>query len=315
MVEYTGPSNGRPKGRSSAWLARKNEGEEDLPTELPDNFRDGQVNPRSEQDRERARQRNKERAERRKTMPEKGKAGIRLPGRPSRKSTGNMSDEDAIHEEDDNTNEALLLAQSTTAALEASRKAAEDKAKAEATAREAEENMRAKMAIWNEDEDIDEPLNGFIDDFAAGIADEPPASSPQFDKKPTPEFPEIDSIVKPGPAPPLRNGPPTTSNSILSRPGMNGKKIKIVAAGAKKNGETKTSTTASFKAVNANSKASKQVDLSDSSSDGEDEIPAKAPEPKTPLGRPVGRPSMVPTRGGTGKRGRGRGRGRPRLTM
>jgi hypothetical protein len=310
MVEYTGPGGGRPKGRSSAWLARKNEGEEDLPTELPSDFRDGQVNPRREKDRER----DKERRERRKTMPEKPKAGIRLPGRPSRKSTGNMSDEDAIHEEDDNTNEALLLAQSAAAALEASRKAEEEKARAEAAEREAEENMRAKMAIWDAESD-NESLNGFMDDFAPQDHDEP---FQQDDNELTPE-------VEPSPRP-SRNGPPTTANSILSRPSMNGKKIKIVAS--KKSGEngaskTTTTTTTTIKApvaALAGAKKSKQVDLSDSSSDSEDEIPAKAPEPKTPLkrpvGRPPGRPSMVPTRGNSaGKRGRGRGRGRPRLTM
>ena len=136
MAEYSGPRGG--KGRSSAWLARKNEGEdEDLPTELPSNFKDGTVNPRRDRDRERT--------ERRRTMPAKSMASIRLPGHASRNSTGNMSgthsDEDGIHEEDDTVESSVVLAQSAAAALTASRKAEEEEA--EAARRAEEENILA----------------------------------------------------------------------------------------------------------------------------------------------------------------------------
>lgn len=298
MVEYTGLRKVRPKGRYSAWLARKNEGEEeDLPTELPPDFRDGAVN-RREKDRER----DKERRERRKTMPASQKAGIRLPGRPPRKSTGNISDEDGVHKDDNEGNSALVLVQSAAAALEASRRAEEEKAKAKAQAaeQEAAANLRAKMALFNEgDEDNGGSLDGFFDDFAA--EDEQlhqERSQPQEEETPS-VSPEA-----------VRTGPPQTGNSILARPGMSSKKIKIVAA--KRNGEdvpsaksAATVTVCSFTSVNKNPV---DVDLSDSSdSDSDDEIPAKAPVAKARVGR------LVPTRGG-GPRGRGRGRprGRPR---
>ncbi|KAF2872448.1 hypothetical protein BDV95DRAFT_593823 [Massariosphaeria phaeospora] len=306
VVEYAGAGAGRP--RASNWLARKNQGDDDLPTELPANFRDGELNANREKNRVRDK-------ERRKTMPVKSKAQIRPPGRPSRKSTGHMSDEDGIHEDEDPSNSAFLLAQSAAAALEASRQVEEEAAakeleesqRAEAAAKEAEENMRAKMGIaeWVEGSD-DESLNGFIDNLAAD--DEPLAQERQ---------------ASPGASPlPIRAGPPQTENSILTKPGMTGKKIKIVSS--KRTGEgssTKTTTTTTISAPVSSfgtlNKRSKALDLSEESqSDSKDEIPAKAPVTKTPLGRPVGRSSMVPTRGSSsGKRGRGRGRGRPRKTM
>lgn len=304
MVEYAGPAASRPRGRASNWLARKNEGEEDLPTELPPNFKDGDVRPNREKNRERTREQN----ERRKTMPAKPKPQIRPSGRPPgrpRKSTGNMSDEDGVHDDDDQSNSAVLLAQSAAAALEAQRKAEEEERRAEAAAKEAEENLRAKMQIEEYLEGSeDESFNGFIDSLAA--QDEP-------------LFNEREASLKESLAP-TRTGPPQSGNSIFTKPGMTGKKIKIVSAASKRNGEgpsttttTKTTTimapVSSFISVNKKSKA---VYLSDDLSDSEDEIPAKAPAPKTPLGRPAGRPSMVPTRGSSSGK---RGRGRPRRTL
>jgi hypothetical protein len=58
-------ANQRKEGRSSQWLARKHQdGDEELPDALPDNFKDGDVNARN-------RDRDRERRERRKAMPER----------------------------------------------------------------------------------------------------------------------------------------------------------------------------------------------------------------------------------------------------
>ncbi|KAF2441445.1 hypothetical protein P171DRAFT_434141 [Karstenula rhodostoma CBS 690.94] len=304
---YGGPGTGRSTGRTSTWLARKNEGEEDLPTELPEDFRDGLINPNREKNIERNRIRNQQLAERRKSMPSKPTAKVRPPGagRP-RKSTsalpdaiGADEDEDGVGEDDD-TGEALLLAQSAAAALEAQRKAEAEKARAAAAEKEAQENLRAKMGIaevyfGGSDE---ESLTGFINTLAA--EDEPLAH----------ERAESSSS-------PAANEPPLQStNSIFSKPGMEGKKIKIVSKRSG-DGATKTATTTTVTApltgfTAVNKKASKAINVSDSESDSEDEIPAKAPAPKRPVGRPPGRPSLVPTRGTSSGRGRGRPRGRPR---
>jgi hypothetical protein len=312
-VEYTGRSG----GRASNWLARKNEGEEDLPTELPQNFREGAANP----NRERNRERERERAERRKTMPEPTKAKIRPAGRPPRMSTGEISDQDGVHEEEDQGESALMLAQSAAAALEAQRKAEEDKERAAAAAKEAEENMRAKMGIAEYFEGSDnESLNGFIDSLAA--QDDPLS----YEREREHDFsPETSTTV------PFHSGPPQTSNSLFSKPGMAGKKIKVVSAQSKRHNEDQPHTidgAASSGFTSVNNKKGKDLVLSDESeseSDGEDEIPAKAapstiaPSTGTPSGRPRGRPrgggrggGMVSTRGnGTVKRGRGR----PRKTL
>jgi hypothetical protein len=290
-AEYTG----RPRGRTSNWLARRNEGDEDLPTELPPNFKDGAVRPGREKDRER----NRMYKERRQTMPAKSsKAGIRPIGRPpknpSRNSTGNMSmhasDEDGIQEEDDQDSEALILAeQAAAAALEAQRKEEEAKARAEAEAQEAEENLRAKMALFPESDDEEDVMNNFLDDLP--VEDEPSEDEVQS-KFDTPE--------------PIRTGLPQPTNSLLS--GLNGKKFKIV--GSKRNGDgpskvtTTTTVTAPASKFTTVNKKAQAVNLSDSES--EDDIPASAPAPAPK--RP-GRPSMVPNRGSSsGKRGRGRPR-------
>ncbi|KAH7125350.1 hypothetical protein B0J11DRAFT_486844 [Dendryphion nanum] len=303
-VEYTGPRRGRGKGRSSAWLARKNEGEdEDLPTELPADFRDGTINHRP-----RDRERDKEMRERRRTLPEKQQAGIRLPGRASRNSTGNMlgtrSDDDGLREEDGGNGEAaLMLAQSAAAALEATRKAEAEKARAAAAAKEAEENLRAKMAIWDSGSE-DEEIGGFFDSFAA--EDDPLHEREDIPVELSPERLQA----------PTRSGPPQSEHSLFSRPGMAGKKIKVTAS--KRNGEngaTMTMRTATITApVPSVRKSARAVDLSEESgSDSDDEIPARALTPKKTASR-TGRPSLVPTRGGSavGARGRGRGRGRGR---
>ncbi|KAL5120555.1 hypothetical protein ACEQ8H_001574 [Pleosporales sp. CAS-2024a] len=298
-VEYTGRSN----GRASNWLARKNQGEGDLPTELPPDFRDGVKRFGREKDLERKRECN----ERRKTMPPKPKAGIRPPGQPSkdpavtRENTANISDEDGIHEEDDQSSEALLLAQQAAAALEAQKREDEVRAqreRIEAIEREAQENLRAKMTMFDGSEN---DADGLIDDFLGNLSNdenEPVGASP-------PPLPPN----QPSPPPePVRIGPPQAANSIFAQPGMQGKKIKIVSAQSKANGKTTSTTTftppaPSFTPVN---KRSKEIALSDS--DSEDEIPATTPTMKQALRRP----SMVPTRGGGAPK---RGRGRPRKTM
>ncbi|KAF2848917.1 hypothetical protein T440DRAFT_427576 [Plenodomus tracheiphilus IPT5] len=298
-VEYTG----RSRGRASNWLARRNEGEDDLPTELPPDFKDGDVRPNREKDRER----NREYNERRKTMPPKLKAGIRPIGRPpknpSRDSTGAMSDEDGIHEDDNQNNEAVLLAQrAATAALEAQQKAEEEKKaeeeRAAAAAREVEENLRAKMALFPESEDEHQVLDDFLGELPI----------------------EEDSVIGEEPseeeAPPAAPvGPPRTASSLLNRPELAGRSIKIVGSATKQNsGESSISTpptrttTLGSKFTSVNKKAV-MVDISDS--EGEDDVPATAPGPRRP-GRPPRRPSMVPTRGGGTPK---RGRGRPRKTL
>jgi hypothetical protein len=315
-VEYTG----RSRGRASNWLARRNEGEEDLPTELPPNFRDGVVRPNREKDLEKKREAN----ERRRTLPPKLKAGIRPVGRPSknrsRNSTGNMSDEDGvhdvegtqedsiheqgsheddIHQEDDLSSEALVLAQqAAAAALEAQKReeaARLEAARIEAAEAEAEDNLRAKMALFDDTNDG----GALIDDFLGDLShdDQVPYLVPS---------PPYTKSISPEPRP-LRTGPPATTNSRFAQPGMRGRKIKIVSAQSKRNGESAKATTitAPSSGFNTVNKRAKAIDLSDS--DSEDEIPATAPEPKR-----VGRPSMVPARGGGAVK---RGRGRPRKTM
>ncbi|OAK95997.1 hypothetical protein IQ06DRAFT_329287 [Phaeosphaeriaceae sp. SRC1lsM3a] len=298
-------NTGRPHGRTSNWLARKNQGEEDMPTELPPDFRDGAARPNREKDIERAREYN----ERRKSLPAKPKANIRPVGRPPKNSTvasnGNVSDEDGIHEEDDLTSEALLLAQQAAAAALEAQKQEEavqaERDRAAAAEREAQENLRAKMALFDGHDD-DDGTNE-VDEFLNRLTDRE-GDAPAVEDAPIEE-------AQPSPSPkPVRTGPPQTTNSIFSQPGMRGKKFKIVGAQSSRNGtaattRTLTSFAASFTPVN---RRAKEIDLSDSDSD--DAIPAKAPVPVM-----KGKSAMVPTRGGGALRGRGRGRGRPRKTM
>lgn len=307
--EYGEPGPGRPSGRTSNWLARKNVGDEDLPTELPEDFKDGLANPNRERNMERNRIRKQQRAEARKLTPSRPISKIRPPGKSKsalQQNTGADEDEGGIGEDDgtgvnededgigeDDDNEAMLLAQ---AAFEAQRKAEEEKARVAAAEIEAAENLRAKMGIADEYLDggsDEESLTGFINNLAA--EDEPLAH----------ERDESSSS-------PAANGRPLqATNSLLAQPGMQGKKIKAVSKRSA-DGTNKTTTTTTitaplsgFTPVN-NTKSSKSINVSESESDSEDEIPAKAPAPK----RTVGRPSLVPSRG-TG-RGRGRPRGRPR---
>ena len=198
----------------------------------------------------------------------------------------------------------MLAQQAAAAALEArqreeeaERKAQEEEERAAAAAaeREVQENLRAKMALFNSDDE--EPVDDFFNDLAA---ENPVLDEPDFD------FAE-----------PIRAGPPQATNSLFERPEMNGKKIKVVSAASKRNGEnsttTKTTFTAPISTFTSVNKRSQAVDLSDSDSD--DEIPASAPMPKKSVGRPRAVPTrggMVPTRGGGTPK---RGRGRPRKTM
>jgi hypothetical protein len=297
-VEYTG----RVHGRASNWLARKNEGEEDLPTELPPDFRDGVVRPNREKELERRREYN----ERKKMMPPKPKAGSRPVGRPllrnpNRNSTSNVTDEDGTYGEDDQSGEAPILAQQAAdAALEVQiREASAEKDRVEAAEREAQENLRAKMALFEGLNDEENLVDGFLGDLPN--EEELVEDEDQVREEALPE-------------PPARTGPPQTTNSIFARPNMIGKKIKIVSASSKRNGEitkTTSSTTiaapvSGFTTIN---KRGQVIDLSDSES--EEDIPASAPTPKKSVGRPPGRPLMVPTRGSSSIK---RGRGRPRKT-
>lgn len=307
-VEYTG----RLQGRASNWLARKNQGEEeDMPTELPLDFRDGAARPNREKDLERAREYN----QRRKSMPAKPKAGIRPIGQPPKHpkdaSNGDVSDEDGIHEEGDQSSEALVLAQKAAAvALEAQKKeeaAQAEQDRAAAAEREAQENLRAKMALFDGDGDDGDDGTNDVDAFLNGLSDSE-ADAPAVEDAPIEEA-QLSSSPESEPEP-VRTGPPPTTNSIMNQPGMRGKKFKIVGAQSSRNGtatttRTLTSFTASFTPVN---RRAKEIDLSESDSD--DAIPANTPVPLV-----KGKSAMVPTRGGGASRGRGRGRGRPRKTM
>jgi hypothetical protein len=293
------------RGRASNWLARKNQGEdEDLPTELPANFRDGDLRPDRDRERERARKRAYD--VRKKAVSGKPNVSIRPVGRPpkkrSRDSTGNMSvdadmsNENVIGEEDsqldnipddqpndhhnDPADEQLLSAQheaqkAAAAACEAQRKAEEE--------REAQENLRTKITLF-EMSDENASADGVFDDLI--VEEEPVSDGSDEDVAQTP-----------------RTKPPQPKNSLLSRPGMSGKKIKITSA-VKRDGESAAAakTPSSFATIN------RTVDLS---SDSEGDVPANPP-PKRSVGRPRGRSSMVPTRGGgTPTRGRGRPRKNP----
>ncbi|KAJ8118669.1 hypothetical protein OPT61_g403 [Boeremia exigua] len=309
---------GRIRGRASNWLARKNQDEDEhMPTELPSDFRDGGVRPA--RDRERERERARERAEKRKSMPMKPPPGNRPRGRPPkvhRKSTGDLESRPengyvdvTLDEDEQQPSEALVLAQQAATAAaalgvqqreeEAQRQVTDQDERAAAAEREARENLRAKMAIFNSDDE--EPVDDFFNDLAA-------------------EDPVLDESDIDQPLESTWTGPPQATNSLFDRPEMNGKKIKVVSSASKRDGERSTTTTttteatvpvSSFTSINKKPKA---IDLSDSDSD--DEIPASAPAPK----RPVGRPRLVPTRGGgmVPTRGGGtpkRGRGRPKKIM
>lgn len=304
---------GRSTGRASNWLARKNEGEENLPTELPSDFRDGLMNPnREKKNLERKRARDAQIAEQCRSMHSKPSAEIHPTStdRP-RDPTSELPDEiagaedDGFGEEEDQPGDALLLVQSAAAALETQRIAQEEKERAAAAEREARENLRTKMGIMDEFLDDEKgSLDGFIDTLAA--EDEPLANEKRDqvepESSPAPE--------RPGPL--LR-----TSNSIFATPGVPGKNVKIVG---KKTADTATTTpaavvypkVATFTSIN---KKAKSINVSDSES--EDEIPARASSvvKKTPS-KPAGRPGLKPTRGGGyGGRGRGRPRGRPRKVI
>ncbi|KAF2809619.1 uncharacterized protein BDZ99DRAFT_520960 [Mytilinidion resinicola] len=299
--ELTGNVNGNNHSRRvSSWLARKDQEDGDMPTELPENFKDGNVNPHR-------------RTERRKTMPNsKAGAQIRPPGaRPVRASTGQISDEDGVYEEDDTPTgptpsaSPLRLAESAAAVLEAQRKADEKK--------EAEENMRAKMsaAEWAMDDDDDQhsddgSLDAYIDTIAGAKVFPPKSVSPPPSEVTVPKAVAAKS-----------------SNSILSRPGMAGRKIKIVSAASrqqqsstpKSNTPAKRIASISTTNGNRNSSGPTEVQLSESSESDDDsggEIPAVAPAPKAKVRRPsLGKPSLgasgfTPVNNPSLKRGRGR---------
>lgn len=314
----------RPRGRRSTWLARRTEGDKDLPTELPADFRDGTVRPHRERERDKERNQTrkkhqqKTRAQPTTAIPPKGRLVANQRQGDTLDVSGNASDEDGIHEEDSEVDQTVALAQQATAAaqeaqrkerdaraqaaaaaaaVEAQRKEEEARARAEAEAeveaeeREAEENLRAKLALFPESDD-DRIMDSFLDNLSA-------------EGEPSEDEVHANNDV----SEPVRNDPPRHATSLLS--GLNGKKIKIRGP-SNRNGNAATPATApsSFTPVN---KKPRTINLSDTES--EDEVPAAAPAPKRSVGRPPGRPSMKPTRGSSsGTRGQGRGRGRPRKT-
>ena len=306
VTGYGTSGAGRSTGRASNWLARKNVGEQDLPTELPSDFRDGLVNPNREKKLERKRIRDAQIAEQRNSTPLKPNAEIRpISADVPRKPTSELPDEatgaeeDGMGEEEDQPSDAYLLAQSAANALEAQRIAQEEKEKAAAAEREAQDNLRAKMGIMDEFlYEEENSLDGFIDTLAA--EDEPLT----HEKPGQIELESSQALERPASL--LQ-----TTNSIFTTPRVPGKKITIVG---KKSSDTPAAPTAvmipkpsTFVSIN---KKPKSINVSDSES--EDEIPAKASnaEKKTPS-KPVGRSALKPTRG-RGYAGRGRPRGRPR---
>ncbi|KAF2421490.1 hypothetical protein EJ08DRAFT_738183 [Tothia fuscella] len=80
-------SQQRKEARRSSWLARKRApGDEDLPDELPADFRDGDANPRREELRAKGK-------ERRATMPARPPLGLKAPKlKPARASTGGVNE-------------------------------------------------------------------------------------------------------------------------------------------------------------------------------------------------------------------------------
>ncbi|KAJ4986453.1 JmjC domain-containing protein [Stagonosporopsis vannaccii] len=297
-----GAHPGRFRGRTSNWLARKNQDEdENMPTELPSDFRDGDVRPR---ERERAR----ERAERRRSMPAKHSPATIPRGqspKARRKSTVDMNAEPENDNEgtgpgvdDVRPSETIALAQHAAAIAleeEAARLKAEERAAA--AEREAQENLRAKMALFHSDDE--EP----VDDFFNNLTAEEPLS----------HEPDLAALAEP-----VRTGPPQATNSLFDRPEMNGKRIKVVSSASKRNSENSTTTsttiiTAPILTFTSVNKRPQAIDVSDLDSD--DEIPACAP----PSRQPSGRARLVPTRGGIRVSIGGgmpkRGRGRPRKEM
>lgn len=138
--EDENPSNLRKEGRSSQWLARKHQdGDEDLPDALPDNFKDGDINPR-------AREKERERRERRETMPARPHAHKAPGNRPTiRASTGGSG-------LDGNNNTAGNRGRGRPPKAIAQAKAMQI---AEAAMQEAE-NRKAKLAALGLVEDNDE---------------------------------------------------------------------------------------------------------------------------------------------------------------
>lgn len=302
--EFTSQS----RGRTSNWLARKNEGEEDLPTELPADFRDGDIRP----NREKERARNRASKEKRKSLPMKSKPARRPVGRPPKKSNLGRTESVAaenVHDKTNQSGDALILAQQAVIAFQAQRKEEHDNSRAAVSAREVQENLRTKMALFSGSDDE----NGLTDDF---LGDLPAESDPlhntrQSENGPLDNTRQSENEVEAG-----RTDPPQTTNSLFDMPGMAGKKIKIVSASSKHNRDDSTkaiSTTVvkapipTFTSVNR-----KTQPIGLSAFESEEDISVSAPTPTKPVDRPSGRPSMIPTRGSSTPK---RGRGRPRKTL
>lgn len=294
--EYHAPRQRRRRQNSDALV------------ELPEDWKDGRVNPRG--------------GRRRQTMPVRSTgAQIRpLGSNPAIASTSDaevISDDHESDEEDDEDSPeqpeqrpqpmAPMYPPPTT---QADKKKVREEAEAESRHRALEETNRLaklKAARWAEGEDEEENDIGQLD----GTSDAVPSSPPK-------------SLVSVAPTQTNGNtnrsspaaGPPPSRPSIMGRLGPGrGKKIKIVSAASKRQGSSSTlgpaataTTTAAatttpsvgFTPVNKRRYMEEALDLSDpDDSDDAGDIPARAMQTPPTRGRPAGR-------------GRGRGRGRPR---
>lgn len=268
---------GRDGGRASRWLARKNGGEDDSFTELPEDFRDGDLRNAREKERDRIYYQQK------KSLPAKPTAGVRPVGRPPKKplrnSTNNAPDDNDI-------NETQNLAQAAAFALERSKRAEQEKADAAAAAKEVEENLRAKMALYSGSEDE----SNLVDDFLGDL----PADDQSSDHEVPPETDSLEATTPyAARLPPVQSGLTSINERSMTRA----------------NGDTATTTkiapaiaSPATKRRNA-AKKGQTIDISDSES--EDEVSVPSPVAKKPMARRPGRPSMKPTRGaGIVRRGR-----------
>ncbi|KAJ9642442.1 hypothetical protein H2199_004823 [Coniosporium tulheliwenetii] len=271
-----------------SYLARKNEGDEDLPAELPADWKDGRP-----------------RKDRRKTLPTSGtsKAQIRPANgarRPPRASTGNMvegggSDADAVGESDHEVNhigdsviedifeeaagraEPLteINANGASAAAMSAATSAIELAKSATAALEAE-NRRAKLEALRFAENGD-------DGESARNSDSPSEASVSDAESINSVFgPDVTTSVQK----PVEKKPPA-GDSIFSRPGMTGKKIKIVSAAARRQttGGMPTAAPATFTPVNPGTRTISSASKINGSANNAETATA-SPVIKRPRGRP-----------------------------
>ena len=220
--------NADGRRRISEYLAKRHEGEPELPDILPDNWKD----------RGRDRGRAKE-AARRQTLPARAQAGKRPAMRPARASTGNQqsnaSDNEEAAEGDSASVDSVLGPATQPSGYGASQIIAQ-----RAVARmQEDENLKAKIkaAKW--------AAGNFPYDSSPEPEPEPePESESEVDAVADAEVGAEDDSAKRQPAKSITS---KIGGSILDRKG--GKKVKIVGA----NKHNSSSTPASFKSVKARS--------------------------------------------------------------